>query len=111
MHDNEPFAEASAAMQPSDLKVAQNEIAQSPLIQIVGRSPSAVQATVKMRSRQDWTLQSIILARPDVWALVQKVATACLANGGSSRSSRLSSFSSRSLAAVALSVVMLQHEA
>ncbi|MGT2478827.1 hypothetical protein ACU4GR_08010 (plasmid) [Methylobacterium oryzae CBMB20] len=69
-------------MQPSDLKVAQDEIAQSPLIQIAGRSPSAVQADRDAALQAGLDTAEYHLARPDVWALVQKVATACLANGG-----------------------------
>lgn len=69
-------------MQPSDLRVAQAEIARSPLIQIAGRSPSAVQVDRNDALQAGLDTAEHHVARPDVWALVEKIAKACLANSG-----------------------------
>ncbi|MCJ2115710.1 hypothetical protein MKK65_03730 [Methylobacterium sp. J-001] len=78
---NRPLTQA-LLMQLGDLKVAQTEIAQSPLIPTSGRSPSTVQVDRDEALQAGLETAEHHLARPDIWALVEKIAKACLANGG-----------------------------
>ncbi|EIZ81893.1 hypothetical protein WYO_5481 [Methylobacterium sp. GXF4] len=68
--------------QPSDVRIAQDTIALSPLISTADRDPAEVQEERKIVFQVGLQLAEQRLARPDIWAQVVTIATACLANGG-----------------------------
>lgn len=68
--------------QPSDVRIARDTIARSPLIPTAGRDPAEVQEEREIVFRIGLQLAEQRLARPDIWAQVETIATACLANGG-----------------------------
>lgn len=68
--------------QPSDVQIARDTIALSSLISTADRDPAEVQKEREIVFQIGCQLAEQRLARPDVWALVEKIAKACLANGG-----------------------------
>ena len=69
-------------MQPGDLAAAQAEIAQSPLIPSPGLSSQEELYERELVLRSGLETAEHQLTRPEVWNLVEKVAKACLDNGG-----------------------------
>jgi len=69
-------------MQPGDLAAVRAEIAQSPLLPSPGLSPQEEQSERELVLRSGLETAQHQLARPEVWVLVEKVAKACLDNGG-----------------------------
>lgn len=69
-------------MQPGDLAAARAEIAQSPLLPSPGLSPQEERSERELVLRSGLETAQHQLARLEVWVLVEKVAKACLDNGG-----------------------------
>jgi hypothetical protein len=69
-------------MQPGDLAAARAEIAQSPLLPSPGLSSQEELDERELVLRSGLETAQHRLARPEVWNLVEKVARACLDNGG-----------------------------
>jgi hypothetical protein len=78
---NRPL-EIALEKQPGDLAAAQAEIAQSPLLPSPGLSPKQEQLERECVLQSGLQTAQHHLARPEIWALVEKIAKACLNNGG-----------------------------